>query len=53
LIEEDGYTKGYQDTNTPVFHSPENAARALGSLYRYKQIKERKPPAKNRSSGSK
>jgi acetyltransferase len=43
---EDGYTKGYQDTNTPVFHSPENAARALGSLYRYKQIRERKPLGK-------
>ena len=40
---EDGYTKGYQDTNTPVFSSPENAARALGSLYHYKQIRERKP----------
>ena len=40
---EDGYTQGYQDTNTPVFYSPENAARALGSLYHYKQIKERKP----------
>jgi len=40
---EDGYTRGYQDTNTPVFHSPENAARALGSLYQYKQIRERKP----------
>jgi len=39
---EDGYTKGYQDTNTPVFHSPENAARALGSLYSYKLIRERK-----------
>jgi acetyltransferase len=38
---EDNYTKGYQDANTPVFYSPENAARALGSLYRYKQIKER------------
>jgi acyl-CoA synthetase (NDP forming) len=38
---EDSYTKGYQDSNTPVFHSPENAARALGSLYRYKLIKER------------
>jgi acetate---CoA ligase (ADP-forming) len=37
----DSYTKGYQDSNTPVFHSPENAARALGSLYRYKLIKER------------
>jgi acyl-CoA synthetase (NDP forming) len=43
---EDGYTKGYQDTNTPVFSSPENAARALGSLYHYKQIRERKPPEK-------
>ena len=40
---EDGYTKGYQDTNTPVFYSPENAARALGSLYHYKLIRERKP----------
>ena len=40
---EDGYTKGYQDTNTPVFSSPENAARALGSLYHYKLIRERKP----------
>jgi len=40
---EDNYTKGYQDTNTPVFYSPENAARALGSLYHYKQIRERKP----------
>jgi acetyltransferase len=43
---EDGYTKGYQNTNTPVFHSPENAARALGSLYHYKQIRERKPVEK-------
>jgi acetyltransferase len=39
--QEDNYIKGYQDTNTPVFYSPENAARALGSLYQYKQIKER------------
>ncbi len=40
---EDGYTQGYQDTNTPVFSSPENAARALGSLYHYKLIRDRKP----------
>ncbi|HNY51462.1 MAG TPA: acetate--CoA ligase family protein [Smithella sp.] len=40
---EDNYIKGYQDTNTPVFYSPENTARALGSLYRYKQSKERAP----------
>ena len=38
---EDNYTKSYQDANTPVFNSPENAARALGSLYRYKLIRER------------
>jgi len=45
---EDNYTKSYQDANTPVFNSPENAARALGSLYRYKLIRERAgavPPA--------
>ncbi|MCK9229335.1 MAG: acetate--CoA ligase family protein [Syntrophales bacterium] len=40
---EDGYTKGYLEADTPVFHSPEHAARALGSLYRYKLIRERKP----------
>lgn len=38
---EDNYTRGYQDTNTPVFFSPESAARAMGALYRYKLIKER------------
>jgi len=38
---EDNYTKGYQDANTPVFYSPESAARAMGALYRYKLIKER------------
>ncbi len=40
---EDNYIKRYQDTNTPVFYSPENTARALASLYKYKQIKERGP----------
>lgn len=39
---EDAYTKGYQDNDTPVFYTPEDAARALGSLYRYKLIRERK-----------
>jgi len=39
--DDDDFTKGYQDSGTPVFHSPENAARALGSLYRYKLIQER------------
>jgi acetyltransferase len=43
---EDNYTTGYRDTNTPIFYSPENTARALGSLYRYKQIKERQPVCK-------
>ncbi|MGB5219248.1 MAG: acetate--CoA ligase family protein [Smithella sp.] len=40
---EDNYIQGYMDTNTPVFYSPENTARALNSLYQYKQIKERAP----------
>lgn len=39
--QEDSYTKGFQENNIPVFHSPEKTARALGSLYRYKLIKER------------
>jgi acetyltransferase len=38
---EDDYTKSYLDANTPVFNSPENAARALGTLYQYKLIRER------------
>jgi len=40
---EDNYIQGYMDTNTPVFYSPENTARALGSLYGYKLIRERSP----------
>jgi len=43
---EDNYMTGYRDSNTPVFHCPENTARALGSLYRYKQIKERETGGK-------
>jgi acetyltransferase len=39
--QEDSYTKGFQENNIPVFHSPEKTARALGSLYHYKLIKER------------
>jgi len=38
---EDNYIKRYQETDTPVFYSPENTARALSSLYKFKQIKER------------
>ena len=44
--QEDSYTKGFQENNIPVFHSPEKTARALGSLYRYKLIKERSPGKK-------
>ncbi|MFZ3158358.1 MAG: acetate--CoA ligase family protein, partial [Smithella sp.] len=43
---EDNYMTGYRDTNTPIFYCPEDTARALGSLYRYKQIKERQPVCK-------
>lgn len=39
--QEDSYTKGFQENNIPVFHSPEKAARAMGALYHYKLIKER------------
>lgn len=39
--QDDDITQGYQNANIPVFHSPENAARALGTLYRYQGIKER------------
>lgn len=38
---QDIYTRGYQDNDIPVFFNPEGAARALGSLYRYKLIRER------------
>jgi acyl-CoA synthetase (NDP forming) len=44
--QEDYYTKGFQEHNIPVFHSPEKAARALGALYHYKLIKERKADKK-------
>jgi acyl-CoA synthetase (NDP forming) len=44
--QEDSYTKGFQENNIPVFHSPEKTARALGALYRYKLIRERKPGKK-------
>jgi acetyltransferase len=40
---EDNYTTGYRDTDTPIFYCPEDTARALGSLYHYKQIRERAP----------
>lgn len=40
---EDNYTTGYRDTDTPIFYCPEDTARALGSLYHYKQIRERVP----------
>ncbi len=37
----DDCTRGYLDAGVPVFRSPENAARALGSLHRYRLIRER------------
>lgn len=45
--QEDYYTLGFQKHNIPVFHSPEKAARAMGALYHYKLIKERKAGRKN------
>jgi len=46
--EGDCYTKGYQDHNIPVFRFPEKAALALGCLYRYKKIRERRPYRESR-----
>ncbi|MCL4463671.1 MAG: acetate--CoA ligase family protein [Firmicutes bacterium] len=40
---EDDYTANYLDHGIPVFDSPEKAARALATLLRYKEIRERKP----------
>ncbi|MFA7176073.1 MAG: acetate--CoA ligase family protein, partial [Smithellaceae bacterium] len=37
----DDCTRGYLDAGVPVFRSPENAARALGSLHRCRLIRER------------
>lgn len=37
----DDCTRGYLDAGVPVFRSPENAARALGSLHRCRLIQER------------
>lgn len=37
----DDCTRGYLDAGVPVFQSPENAARALGSLHRYRLVRER------------
>jgi acetyltransferase len=38
---QDDCTQSYLDANTPVLNSPEHAARVLGTLYRYKLIRER------------
>ena len=43
--DDDDYTQRYQAANVPVFNSPEDAARAMGSLYRHKLIRERKSAA--------
>jgi len=37
----DDCTRGYLDAGVPVFRTPENAARALGSLHRYRLVRER------------
>ena len=38
----DKYTAAYQDNNVPVFDAPEKAARAMVSLSRYREIREKK-----------
>ncbi len=39
----DNFTEVYEDNNIPVFDAPEKAARAMLSLLRHKEIRERKP----------
>jgi len=39
---DDKYTAAYEDNNVPVFDSPEKAARAMVSLLRYREIRDRK-----------
>ena len=39
----DQYTREYEDNNVPVFDSPEKAARAMATLFKYKQVKDRTP----------
>jgi len=40
----DNYTTAYREKGVPVFDSPEKAARAMVTLLRYKEIRERKKP---------
>ena len=39
---DDRYTEAFQDAGVPVYDSPEKAARAMVTLLRYKEIRERK-----------
>jgi acetyltransferase len=39
---DDNYTTAYEDNNIPVIDSPEKAARAMVSLLRHKEIRDRK-----------
>lgn len=38
---EDDYTRAYQDSDIPVFDSPEKAAQAMASFLKYKEIRDR------------
>jgi acyl-CoA synthetase (NDP forming) len=40
--DDDDYTRAYQENDIPVFDSPEKAARAMASLLRHKEIRDRK-----------
>ena len=40
---DDNFIAAYEDSGTPVFDSPEKAARAMAALLRHKEIRERKP----------
>ncbi len=42
---DDAYTLAYEDGEVPVLDAPEKAARAMGTLVRYKKIRDRTPYA--------
>ncbi len=44
LEQDDNYAAAYQQHDIPVFDGPEKAARAMASLLRHKEIRERKAP---------
>jgi acetyltransferase len=43
LDENDDFNRGYREYNVPVYDSPEKTARAMNTLWEYRQIQQRAP----------